>query len=392
MTYYTAGEFAKRVGITSRTLRHYDTIGLLKPSGYTESGYRLYSEADMVRLQHILALRYLRFTLPEIQLALEKDGEFDVDQSLQKQKEAFMKEREHLDWIIRGIDRLRENHSAGWEDMTDLIKLISADEEVQKRFVEYWHRGGKQIKLFRECRVNPETWRHFVFRQLAIQENERIFELDVNVGAMWRHNADRLPKCYVKQTALTENSIQNLKKRMEEVEWPSKPEFDYEVIPAGKLNLSPDDYDVVVAGHLFIRSAEIDHVLESCRNILKQGGRFYCTAVGENHMRELFQLVHRFEPTVHFYNMDSIGHFSCEVGAEVLGRHFSDVQWHRYENHWQTDDVDALFEAIWWTYSDVRMVLAGREEELREFIKKEVKKNGPLHITDFAGVFSARKE
>ena len=90
MTYYTAGEFAKRVGITSRTLRHYATIGLLKPSGYTESGYRLYSEADMVRLQHILALRYLRFTLPEIQLALEKAGTTDVDQSLQKQKEAFV--------------------------------------------------------------------------------------------------------------------------------------------------------------------------------------------------------------------------------------------------------------------------------------------------------------
>ena len=175
------------------------------------------------------------------------------------------------------------------------------------------------------------------------------------------------------------------------MEWPATPEFDYEVIPAGKLNLTPDEYDVVFAGHLFIRSAEIDHVLESCRNILKQDGRFYCTAVGNDHMKELFQLVHRFEPTVHFFNMDSIGHFSYEVGAEVLERHFSDVQWHRYENHWQTDDVDTLFETIWWTYSDVRIVLAGREEELQAFIKKEVAKNGPLHITDFAGVFSARK-
>ena len=75
----------------------------------------------------------------------------------------------------------------------------------------------------------------------------------------------------------------------------------------------------------------------------------------------------------------------------MLERHFSDVQWHRYENHWQTDDVDTLFEAIWWTYSDVRIVLAGREEELQTFIKKEGAKNGPLHITDFAGVFAARK-
>lgn len=391
MTYYTAGEFAKRVGITSRTLRHYDTIGLLKPSGYTESGYRLYSEADMVRLQHILALRYLRFTLPEIQLALEKAGTTDVDQSLQKQKEAFMKEREHLDWIIRGIERLQESKSAGWEDMTELIKLISADEKVQKQFVEYWNRGGKQIKLFRECSANPETWRQFVFRQLEVQENERIFELDVNVGAMWRYNAARVPKCYIKQTALTESSIRYLRQRIEQVEWSATPEFDYEVIPAGKLNLTPDEYDVVFAGHLFIRSAEIDHVLESCRNILKQDGRFYCTAVSKDHMKELFQLVHRFEPTVHFFNMDSIGHFSYEVGAEVLERHFSNVQWHRYENHWQTDDVDTLFEAIWWTYSDVRIVLAGREEELQAFIKKEVAKNGPLHITDFAGVFSARK-
>jgi DNA-binding transcriptional MerR regulator len=53
------GELAKQTGISVRTLHYYDEIGLLSPSGRTESDYRLYAEADIVRLQQIMSLRQL---------------------------------------------------------------------------------------------------------------------------------------------------------------------------------------------------------------------------------------------------------------------------------------------------------------------------------------------
>jgi DNA-binding transcriptional MerR regulator len=66
MTDFTVGALAARTGLTVRTLHHYDTIGLLSPSGRSEAGYRLYSEKDVHRLQHIVMLRSLGVSLPEI--------------------------------------------------------------------------------------------------------------------------------------------------------------------------------------------------------------------------------------------------------------------------------------------------------------------------------------
>ena len=68
------GELAKRTGLTVRTLHHYDTIDLLKPSLHTGSGYRLYTEADIARLQQVLSLRQLGFSLEEVKECLDQPG------------------------------------------------------------------------------------------------------------------------------------------------------------------------------------------------------------------------------------------------------------------------------------------------------------------------------
>jgi DNA-binding transcriptional MerR regulator len=68
------GELAQRTGLTVRTLHHYDEIGLLKPSLRTESGHRLYTSADVARLQQVVSLRQLGFSLEEIGACLDKPG------------------------------------------------------------------------------------------------------------------------------------------------------------------------------------------------------------------------------------------------------------------------------------------------------------------------------
>ena len=56
---YRVSEFAEKAGVTVRTLHHYDRMGLLKPSGRTNAGYRLYGERDLVRLQQIVTLKFI---------------------------------------------------------------------------------------------------------------------------------------------------------------------------------------------------------------------------------------------------------------------------------------------------------------------------------------------
>jgi DNA-binding transcriptional MerR regulator len=68
------GELAKRTGLTIRTLHHYDEIGLLRPSHHTQSYHWLYTAVDVARLQRVLSLRQLGFSLEEIAGCLDQPG------------------------------------------------------------------------------------------------------------------------------------------------------------------------------------------------------------------------------------------------------------------------------------------------------------------------------
>src|SRR6185436_14682287 len=65
-THWKIGELAKRTGVSIRTLHHYDEIGLLVPSHRTESGHRLYGKEEVVRLQQVLSLQQMEFSLGDI--------------------------------------------------------------------------------------------------------------------------------------------------------------------------------------------------------------------------------------------------------------------------------------------------------------------------------------
>jgi DNA-binding transcriptional MerR regulator len=69
-TLWQVGDLARQTGLSVRTLHYYEEVGLLTPSGRTEAGYRVYSEADVVRLQQIKSLRQLGFSLEEVRACL----------------------------------------------------------------------------------------------------------------------------------------------------------------------------------------------------------------------------------------------------------------------------------------------------------------------------------
>jgi DNA-binding transcriptional MerR regulator len=62
---YRIREFAALAGVTVRALHHYDRLGLLKPSGRSDRGYRLYRDCDLARLEHIVVLKFLGLPLKQ---------------------------------------------------------------------------------------------------------------------------------------------------------------------------------------------------------------------------------------------------------------------------------------------------------------------------------------
>ncbi len=95
----TVNAVSKRTGVSIRTLQYYDKIGLLKATAYTESGYRLYDDRALERLQQILLFRELEFPLKDIQKILSSPG-FDRSKALQQQIELLTLKKEHIETLI----------------------------------------------------------------------------------------------------------------------------------------------------------------------------------------------------------------------------------------------------------------------------------------------------
>ena len=108
----TVGQVADLVGTTVRTLHHYDEIGLLAPSGRTPAGYRLYTDDDITRLQHVVVYRRLGFALEEIPLLLN-DPDADVVQHLRRQRAAVASRLDELSGLVVAIDRALEAQMTG---------------------------------------------------------------------------------------------------------------------------------------------------------------------------------------------------------------------------------------------------------------------------------------
>ena len=115
---YKAQEFAERAGVTVRTLHHYDRLGLLSPSGRTEAGYRLYGDRDLVRLEQILALKFIGFPLQEIRRLLKRDAK-DLPSALRRQRTLILEKRRLLDLAAQAIQRAETAAASGeladWE-------------------------------------------------------------------------------------------------------------------------------------------------------------------------------------------------------------------------------------------------------------------------------------
>jgi len=124
---YQPHEFAQRAGVTVRALHHYDRLDLLQPSGRTTAGYRVYTDHDLVRLEQIVALKFIGFPLSQIRELLNRK-DLDIVTALREQRRIIAHKREHLDRAIRAIERAEQVLASGepsdWEPFRKIIEVI----------------------------------------------------------------------------------------------------------------------------------------------------------------------------------------------------------------------------------------------------------------------------
>ncbi|HEX5145473.1 MAG TPA: MerR family transcriptional regulator, partial [Conexibacter sp.] len=145
---HTVGEVARMAGVSVRTLHHYDAIGLLPPSGRSESGYRLYSPTDLERLRRILFYRALDFALDEIVRILD-DPEARADDHLRRQHRLLRERRARDRALLTAIEHELEARQMGIALTPEEQLEIFGTTRLAERMDEAGERWG-ETDAFRE--------------------------------------------------------------------------------------------------------------------------------------------------------------------------------------------------------------------------------------------------
>ena len=153
---YLPHEFAQRAGVTIRALHHYDRLGLLKPSGRTNAGYRVYSDRDFARLEQIVALKFIGFPLFQIRDLLRRK-DTDLLAALQQQRQILAEKRNHLDRAVLAIERAEKVVAAGgkpdWEPFRKVIEVIQM--QTRKDWMKKYYSEEQLVKI--RQRWTPEV-------------------------------------------------------------------------------------------------------------------------------------------------------------------------------------------------------------------------------------------
>lgn len=167
---YKVKEVADLVGVSVRTLHHYDTIGLLTPDAVTAAGYRLYSDRELERLQQILFFREIGFPLLEIKTILDSPG-FDRKHALIAHRELLTARKKRLDDLINTLDKTIDAIDGGMKmakkDMFEGFDMRKVKEHQAKYAGEARQRYGEAIVEEAEKRVNAYSehdWAHISAR------------------------------------------------------------------------------------------------------------------------------------------------------------------------------------------------------------------------------------
>jgi DNA-binding transcriptional MerR regulator len=155
-TTYTVGEVARLAGVTVRTLHHYDATGLLSPRSRTPSGYRVYGDDDLQRLQRILGYRELGLRLEQIGAVLD-DPAVDPIEHLRRQHALLRERSEHLQAVIRTLEKTMEAHAMGIRLTPQEMFEVFGDHDPTEHAAEAQERWG-DTDAYRESARRTSTY------------------------------------------------------------------------------------------------------------------------------------------------------------------------------------------------------------------------------------------
>lgn len=386
--YYTSGEFARKAKVTLRTIRYYDRQGILKPSKVAENGYRLYTDADFAKLQKILSLKYLGFSLEEIMTMTINDGDRDfIRESIGLQLNLVQKKMEHLKLVEQSLKdtarRMEQSEEIDWNEVMELLHVTN----MEKGLVEQYKNASNldiRIGLHQKYSQNPLGWFPWIYEQMNLQKNDQVLEIGCGTGELWKGMEPKLPEgVHVTLSDRSEGMIRDAKKHLNDQE----ERFSYEVIDCRKIPKEDNSFHKIVANHVLFYLEDRILGLKEIKRVLKPGGVFFCSTYGKQHMQEITKLVKDFDDRITLSDHKLYDVFGLENGKKQLEMVFSQVKQKDYEDELLVDKPELLISYILSCHGNQHEYLNHRYLEFKDFVRKRITEQGTMKITKSAGIF-----
>jgi ubiquinone/menaquinone biosynthesis C-methylase UbiE len=243
-----------------------------------------------------------------------------------------------------------------------------------------------RIQLHRRFSVNTYGWTRWVFDHLDLPQECRVLDLGCGPGNLWAENLARIPAGWA--ITLTDFSPGMVEQAQEDLQ-PSGHHFVFGLVDAQSIPYDDASFDAVIANHMLYHVPDRAKAIEEMQRVLRPSGTLYASTVGDYHLRELDEMIARFDTKGEYLFSDS-NPFTLENGLAQLAPWFASVTVHRYEDDLVVTEASPL---ITYAMSMVRAQAVFAGDGLAKFtayVEQEISAHGAIHITKDSGMFEAR--
>lgn len=377
-------DFAKKAGVTVKTLLHYDKLGLIK-ADRDDNGYRVYNDNDFLLIQQITMLKFIGLSLSEIK-DLVDDSNLKLEDVIMIQLEALKRKKHHIETVIESLElanqTLQDHGDLDVKDLTHIIKTTHMEARLKEQYKNDVNLNSRiNIYQYTKHKRDFNVW---CSEKFDFKPQSKVLEVGCGNGLFWEKVKGL--KDLDLNLYLTDTSQGMLDKAMENLN-NLKTTITYEIQDVQNMTYSDDTFDTIIGKHLLYHLPEMDQAIEEIKRVLTQEGQFIAATNGLIHMSELEQLVKDFDHRIEYHPTSYAIKFGLESGQGLLKKHFEKVEVHQTQDELVLEEPQAIIRYVKSTVGNARDILVDKKlEAFERYLNKIIDKHGAITISTCAGL------
>lgn len=381
---YTFRQFSNITHTTLRTLRYYESIGLI--DSIVENDRKYIDEKYFVHLQTIQLLKKAGYTLEQIKHSIQDKN---IEEQIIMQKDMLNIQLTNIKTMLSLIEELQSNKHINTSNIYSKFLQIQNNQNLQLQFKTP---DGLQTRiLFHHQHTHfTNNFHEWMFQQYTFHSNDKVLEIGSGDGTIWECNVDKIPSSIeITLSDVSQKMIEEMRKKLQHIQQIKS----YDYADCFHLPYEDESFDIIIANHVFMYFEHLEDALKEVCRVLKKGGTLYCSTIAKDMMKERDEMLEKFDSKISFNQEILYNRFGYENGKEKLNCYFCDIEIFDRKEVYEINDFNLFYQFMLSGkgLSPNLESLYKKKTQFYEYLKKYFSKNKVFPLTIHAGMFKAKK-